>query len=373
MRSLKFPYGKMRDGQAALVKATYRTIAKGARLFASAPTGTGKTVATLYPAVRALGDNRCDKVFYLTPKTTTAMAAKDCIELMSERGADIRAIVLSSKDRSCQMGRVCKNGKKNCQNSRMNRLHEAVFELYAMRCAVITLDKLLPIAAKFTVCPYELELSYSELCDAVICDFNYLFDPVVYIRRYFTHGGRYAILVDEAHNLGERAREMYSAEISGDELLSISAEETIGAFSTVKKYILSYALLTAITYAIMLVGFLLLGIKNALLIALIVSLLDILPVIGVGTVLVPWSIFQLVFGSPVTGVGLIVLLIVHEITRQFAEPRIVGKSLGLHPIVSLILLYLGYSLFGFLGLFITPVVGIISGLLINKNDATKIG
>lgn len=222
MRSLKFPYGKIRDGQAALVKATYRTIARGSRLFASAPTGTGKTVATLYPAVRALGDLRCDKVFYLTPKTTTAMAAKDCIELMHEQGADIRAIVLSAKDRSCQNGRVCKNGKKNCQNSRLNRLHEAVFELYAMQAAVMTLDKLLPVAAKFTVCPYELELAYSELADVVICDFNYLFEPSVYIKRFFEEGGNYAFLVDEAHNLPDRAREMYSAQIDISDIASAS-------------------------------------------------------------------------------------------------------------------------------------------------------
>lgn len=222
MRTLKFPYGKMREGQSALVKAAYRTIAKGSRLFASAPTGTGKTVSTLYPAIRALGDNRCDKVFYLTPKTTTAQAAKDCIELMYEQGADIRAIVLSAKDRSCQNGRVCKNGKKNCQNSRMNRLHEAVFELYAMRCAVITLDKLLPIAAKLTVCPYELELAYSELCDVVICDFNYLFEPSVYIKRFFDEGGNFAFLIDEAHNLPDRAREMYSAELRLADIAEVS-------------------------------------------------------------------------------------------------------------------------------------------------------
>ena len=138
------------------------------------------------------------------------------------------------------------------------------------------------------------------------------------------------------------------------------------------RYIRSYLILMSITFVIMLAGFLILRVKNALFLALVISLLDILPLIGVGTVIVPWSIFQLVFGSPVVGIGLIVLLIVHEITRQFAEPRIVGKSLGLHPIVSLVLLYVGYSLFGFFGMLITPVVGILAGLLINKNDATEI-
>ena len=86
-----------------------------------------------------------------------------------------------------------------------------------------------------------------------------------------------------------------------------------------------------------------------------------------------WVTPGLGYRYPVVGVGLIVLLIVHEITRQFAEPRIVGKSLGLHPIVSLILLYVGYSIFGFLGLLITPIAGILAGLLINKNDTSKIG
>ncbi len=138
------------------------------------------------------------------------------------------------------------------------------------------------------------------------------------------------------------------------------------------RYIRSYLILMSITFVVMLVGFIIMRLKNALLLAFTISLLDFLPLIGVGTVLVPWSIFQLAFGSPVLGVGLIVLLIVHEIIRQFAEPKIIGKSLGLNPIVSLILLYVGYSLFGFLGLFLTPLVGILVGLLINKNNSSEI-
>ena len=138
------------------------------------------------------------------------------------------------------------------------------------------------------------------------------------------------------------------------------------------RYVRSYLTLMSITFVIMLIGFLIMRIKNALFLALVISMLDVLPLIGVGTMLVPWSIFQLLFGSPMIGVGLIVLLIVHEITRQFAEPRIVGKSLGLHPIVSLVLLYVGYSVFGFFGLLITPLVGILAGLLINKDDTSKV-
>lgn len=235
LKKLKFPYENIREGQSIFVRQAYRTLSRGGVLYASAPTGTGKTVSALYPAMRTLGDGRCDKVFYLTPKTTTAEAAKDCLELFAKNGADLRAIILSAKERCCIGGHACRESRKLCKNSTCKKIVEATLTLYEKRITVVTAKDIKPLAEEYSVCPYELELSYSELCDAVICDFNYLFDPVVYIRRYFTHGGRYAILVDEAHNLGERAREMYSAEISGDELLSISAEETIGAFSTVKR------------------------------------------------------------------------------------------------------------------------------------------
>lgn len=146
-----------------------------------------------------------------------------------------------------------------------------------------------------------------------------------------------------------------------------------GAFSTVKKYILSYALLTAITYAIMLVGFLILGIKNAPLIALIVSLLDILPVIGVGTVLVPWSILELATGNLFLGIGLLVLFIVNTVIRQLAEPKIVGKSLGLHPLATIVTLYAGYSLFGILGLILAPLVSVILNVVLNENKTASVG
>ena len=139
------------------------------------------------------------------------------------------------------------------------------------------------------------------------------------------------------------------------------------------RYIRSYLILMSMSFVIILVGLLIMRVKNALLIALIISLLDLLPLIGVGTVLVPWSIFQLIFGSSAMGVGLIVLLVVHEIARQFAEPRIIGKSLGLNPIVSLVLLYVGYSLFGIFGLVLTPVIAVLAGLLINKNNTSEIG
>ncbi|MBO5907781.1 MAG: AI-2E family transporter [Clostridia bacterium] len=137
-------------------------------------------------------------------------------------------------------------------------------------------------------------------------------------------------------------------------------------FSVFKKYIGSYVVIFIITYVVMLLGFLVLGIEKSPLIALIVAALDILPVIGVGTVLVPWSIFLFATGEHVTGVGLVILFIVNTVIREVAEPKIIGKNLGIHPILSLALIYIGYALFGFAGLILTPLIAVAVGFLIEK-------
>ena len=137
---------------------------------------------------------------------------------------------------------------------------------------------------------------------------------------------------------------------------------TVGA-----KYIRSYAVLMGITFSVMLVGLLILKRENALLISAIIALLDLLPVIGVGSVLVPWSIVELLLGNTRIGIGLIVLLVVHEFIRQFSEPRIIGKSIGVHPIISLLLLYVGCSVFGIVGILFVPIVAVVlNGVLSDK-------
>ena len=235
LKALKFPYKEIREGQSIFVRQAYRTLSRGGTLYASAPTGTGKTVSALFPALRTLGEGRCEKVFYLTPKTTTAKAAKECLELFEQKGAKIRAVILTAKDKCCIGAHRCKESRGGCENFPCKRLTEATLALYSLGITVVEAGDVIKTAREYSVCPYELELAYSELCDVIICDFNYLFDPIVYIRRYFTAGGDFAILVDEAHNLGERAREMFSAEISADTLLELSANEILGEFSAVKK------------------------------------------------------------------------------------------------------------------------------------------
>lgn len=137
------------------------------------------------------------------------------------------------------------------------------------------------------------------------------------------------------------------------------------------KYIRSYSIIMLITFVIMLVGFLLLGISHAPLVALVIALLDILPVIGVGTVLLPWSVFSFVTGNTVLGVGLAVMFTVNEAVRQFAEPKIVGKNIGVHPLLTLLLIYVGFGLFGFFGMLLCPIVAAVLLLLV-KNDTPKI-
>lgn len=235
MRTCAFPYKEMREGQDIFFRATYRTIARGTRLFATAPTGTGKTVSVLFPALRALGDGRADKVFYLTPKTTTMKVAENCICDFAKNGVKVRAITLSSKERCCKNDLVCRDDRRLCESSKSKKLADAVLELFSFNKAVVTVEDLGEVAPKYMVCPHELGLAYSELCDVVICDLNYLFNPMVYIRRFFTEGGRFAFLVDEAHNLIERARESHSSEITTEELRLLGESGVYGEYSPFKE------------------------------------------------------------------------------------------------------------------------------------------
>ena len=235
MKNIKFPYLKARDGQSEIVHGVYNAISRGSTLFVAAPTGTGKTVSVLFPAIRALGREKCEKVFYFTPKTTTANAAKDTIEDIAKEGAEIKALIMSSKERLCKNGLICRERRADCKNARENKLSDAVLALYEKNFTVVTQDSLSEISEKYRVCPHELALSYAELCDVVIMDINYLFDPDVYARRFFTEKHDYAFLIDEAHNLPDRAREIYSANISEGDIISAALSPLISEHSEIKK------------------------------------------------------------------------------------------------------------------------------------------
>ena len=144
-------------------------------------------------------------------------------------------------------------------------------------------------------------------------------------------------------------------------------------FSAIGKYVKSYLQIMLLTFAIVLTGFLIIGIENAVGVAILVSLVDLLPILGIGTVMVPWAIFSFAIGEHVRGVGLLVLFVVAVVIRELAEPKIVGENLGIHPLITLIAIYSGYALFGFVGLILFPVIAVLICTLLDKDDAAKIG
>lgn len=225
LKELEFPFA-YRPGQKELAANAFRTFSKKKKLFIQAPTGIGKTMAVLYPAVRALGEQLGEKVFYLTAKTITRTVANEAATLLQERGAGISAITFTAKEKLCPMAEEGKPGKCNPEDcpyakGHYDRVNEAVFD-YIHQFETAGREELLTWAEKYQVCPHELSLDLSLWFDVIICDYNYVFDPNVQLKRYFqeTAEDRYLFLIDEAHNLPERAREMYSAAIYKEEFLA---------------------------------------------------------------------------------------------------------------------------------------------------------
>ncbi len=214
--ALAFPFRALREGQEELILAAHRAFKRRERLFAQAPTGIGKTMSTLYPAVRALGEGIGRRIFYLTAKTTTRTAAMNAVEILRRGGLSARSIVLTAKEKLCRTGEVCRTcDSLRCPYSdgHYDRVNGALWELLAGDPS-ITREAVEAMAEKHRVCPYELSLDAALWCDIIVGDYNYLFDPRVYLRRFFSEecpGEENLLLVDEAHNLPERAREMFSA------------------------------------------------------------------------------------------------------------------------------------------------------------------
>ena len=222
-KTLAFPYPEMRPQQRDFIVETLRTIGGGGKALIEAPTGTGKTAAALYPALRALGAGMIDKIFYFTSKNTTALAALDAARNMSA-STGIRAVHITAKERICpvRLRDPMKCTPEVCPRARghYGRVPDALAEL--VRSAhIYDADTIAEAAGRHSVCPYELSLDLSEACDIVICDCNYLIDEAAYFRRYFEPGAtdaRYVFLFDEAHNLLDRAKACYGGELRRSEI-----------------------------------------------------------------------------------------------------------------------------------------------------------
>lgn len=224
IETLPFPYPEYREGQRRFAGEVYRTIRDGGRLFAQAPTGIGKTVSTLYPALKALGEGCCRKIFYLTAKTITRTVAEKTVGDMRGAGLRCKVLTLTAKDKVCfQEERDCDPEVCPYAKGYFDRIQGALQQLFD---TTDTWDRetLTAIAREHKVCPFEFSLEASLLADIVICDYNYAFDPRVALKRFFTEMGEddgYCFLIDEAHNLIDRAREMYSAQIDKERILTV--------------------------------------------------------------------------------------------------------------------------------------------------------
>ena len=229
MEKLEFPF-IYRKGQKEMVAGIYHAISRKEQIFIQAPTGVGKTMSAVFPAVRSIGEGKAETLFYLTARTITRTVAQDAFEILRKNGLLFKTVTITAKEKLC----FCEKPECNPETcpyakGHYDRINDAVYELWTNEQS-FDRETILRQAEKWQVCPFEMSLELSVWMDAVICDYNYVFDPNVYLKRFFGENisGKYLFLIDEAHNLVERGREMYSA--------SICLEDTIQIRKFIKPY-----------------------------------------------------------------------------------------------------------------------------------------
>ena len=214
MENLEFPF-EYRKGQREMVSGIYHAISKKEQIFIQAPTGVGKTMSAVFPAVRAIGQGMAETVFYLTARTITRTVAQDAFEILRDRGLLFKVVTITAKEKLCFCDKPeCDPEKCPYAKGHYDRINDAVYELWTTEQS-FDRETLLRHAQKWQVCPFEMSLDLAIWMDGVICDYNYVFDPNVCLKRFFGENvsGNYLFLIDEAHNLVDRGREMYSASI----------------------------------------------------------------------------------------------------------------------------------------------------------------
>ncbi|MCR5688414.1 MAG: ATP-dependent DNA helicase [Lachnospiraceae bacterium] len=225
IETLNFPY-EYRSGQRELMAQVYRSIDEGGRLFVMAPTGVGKTLANVYPSLKAMAAGSADRIFYLTAKTVTASAATGCLMTLRPH-LRLKSVVITAKEKICPLEK-CECNPDDCPYAKghFDRINDAMYDLLINEDS-FSRETVISYSKKHMVCPFEFSLDMSLFSDMIICDYNYVFDPNVYLRRFFGDGsgggnsGRFLFLIDEAHNLTERAMKMYSARIEKEEILDV--------------------------------------------------------------------------------------------------------------------------------------------------------
>lgn len=222
IKKLQFPF-PYREGQKELVSYVYQTIYHKKKLFIEAPTGVGKTISTVFPSVKAIGEELSGKLFYLTAKTITRTVAEESFQILRKQGLAFKTVILTAKEKICFQEEVeCNPMACPYAKGHYDRINDAIYDLLVNEQS-FTRELIEQYAIKHQVCPFEMCLDMSLFSDGVICDYNYVFDPHVYLRRFFAEGNsrNYIFLVDEAHNLVDRGREMYSAFLRKEDFLAL--------------------------------------------------------------------------------------------------------------------------------------------------------
>ena len=222
IKKLKFPFKNYRPGQRELAVRVYKSITDSKKCFAQAPTGTGKTISTIFPAIKAMGEDKTSKIFYLTAKTITREVAQNTISLMRKKDLNLKAVTITAKEKICKMDEVnCNPEYCPYANGYFDRINNSLKDILA-KYNDYSKDNIEKISEEYMLCPFELSLDLTNLSDVIICDYNYVFDPRVYLKRFFdTKTTDYTFLIDEAHNLVDRAREMYSATLNEEKFVKV--------------------------------------------------------------------------------------------------------------------------------------------------------
>lgn len=230
IREQKFPF-EYRTGQKGLSASVYQSLKKEEYLFVQAPTGIGKTISTIYPTIKRMEEKDTDKMFYLTAKTITRVSAEETFGILRNHGLYFSTITLTAKEKICFQKEVeCNPEQCPYAQGHFDRVNQALYELI-MNETVFTRERIEEYAQKFQVCPYELSLDICDFADGIICDYNYVFDPKVRLKRFFGEGRLldFYYLVDEAHNLVDRARTMYSAALCRQDFLEVRRQMPVYA------------------------------------------------------------------------------------------------------------------------------------------------
>ncbi|MCF6139221.1 ATP-dependent DNA helicase [Pseudalkalibacillus berkeleyi] len=238
IQQLDFPFGAYRAGQRKFAGTVYKSIADQQDLFANAPTGTGKTISTIFPAVKAMGEGHLERMFYLTAKTITRTAAEDTLRLMKEKGLELSSVTITAKDKVCFKEKtICQKEYCEYADGYYDRLNGGILDILAHE-TLMDRQTIEVYAHKHKLCPFEFSLDLAYTADAMIGDYNYIFDPRISLKRLLEEQKKQtALLVDEAHNLVDRARNMFSAELFKSVFLQLKRsfkEANPGIYETAK-------------------------------------------------------------------------------------------------------------------------------------------